>query len=388
MCREMLAPQGVGFVSYNAYPGGHIRQMTREIMLYHTRALSEPHEKIQQSIAIMTFLANGANQGKLYQKMYDAELDTLRDRNPENIYHDDLSDANQPFYLYQFVENIGRHSLKYISDVQYFSTRDLTYPPDVIKALDSMGDDVVMREQYLDFLNCRRFRQSLICHHEVDLDRRPRVEMLEKLRMASRVKPTSEQPELASKKSEEFVGPKVENIEIDHSLTKAALSYLGQLWPRSASLNEIISEAKQLLSKESGSQWVVNDNDEAILREIFMRIFGSGLIEFRTFEPRYADSVSDRPMVSPLARWQAERGETVFNLRYESLNIEDQLGLKLISVLDGTRDRDEILSEMMRFVRSPELRADDAERQKLEGELPQALDKKLAEMAYLALLVE
>src|SRR5579872_907571 len=37
LCAERLAPQGIAYISYNAYPGRHMRQMLREMMLYHIR---------------------------------------------------------------------------------------------------------------------------------------------------------------------------------------------------------------------------------------------------------------------------------------------------------------------------------------------------------------
>jgi SAM-dependent methyltransferase len=47
ICRTHLAPQGVAYISYNAFPGGHIRQMMREMMQYHTRDILDPQERIQ-----------------------------------------------------------------------------------------------------------------------------------------------------------------------------------------------------------------------------------------------------------------------------------------------------------------------------------------------------
>ena len=49
VCRERLAPQGVAFVSYNVYPGRYPRQMIREILLYHTRAIEDPAQRIAEA---------------------------------------------------------------------------------------------------------------------------------------------------------------------------------------------------------------------------------------------------------------------------------------------------------------------------------------------------
>src|SRR5262249_55523737 len=48
LCRERLAPEGVAFISYNALPGCHVRNMLREMMLFHTRNFQSPNERVQQ----------------------------------------------------------------------------------------------------------------------------------------------------------------------------------------------------------------------------------------------------------------------------------------------------------------------------------------------------
>ena len=35
LCQNHLAPQGVAYISYNTYPGWHMRGMIRDMMLYH-----------------------------------------------------------------------------------------------------------------------------------------------------------------------------------------------------------------------------------------------------------------------------------------------------------------------------------------------------------------
>ena len=46
LCGELLSPDGVAFVSYNAMPGGHLRVMLREMMLYHVKHVEDPRERV------------------------------------------------------------------------------------------------------------------------------------------------------------------------------------------------------------------------------------------------------------------------------------------------------------------------------------------------------
>src|SRR5438067_313897 len=42
ICARQLSPDGVALVSYNTYPGWFVRQMVRELMLYHVGPVAEP----------------------------------------------------------------------------------------------------------------------------------------------------------------------------------------------------------------------------------------------------------------------------------------------------------------------------------------------------------
>ena len=47
-----------------------------------------------------------------------------------------------------------------------------------------------------------------------------------------------------------------------------------------------------------------------------------------------------RPLASPVARWQACNGERITNLRHETLTLKDVSALRLLALLDGTRTRE------------------------------------------------
>jgi SAM-dependent methyltransferase len=45
--RELLAPQGVAYVSYNALPGCRLRDLARDVMLFETRDVEDPQERVR-----------------------------------------------------------------------------------------------------------------------------------------------------------------------------------------------------------------------------------------------------------------------------------------------------------------------------------------------------
>ena len=62
--------------------------------------------------------------------------------------------------------------------------------------------------------------------------------------------------------------------------------------------------------------------------------------------PALAAIAGERPVASPVVRWQARRQPSVTNLRHETLRIDDPLALALLVLLDGTRTRAELATAL------------------------------------------
>src|SRR5262249_26325014 len=62
----------------------------------------------------------------------------------------------------------------------------------------------------------------------------------------------------------------------------------------------------------------------------------------------YTTAISERPMASRLVRAQVARDAMVTNLAHRSVHVADEMGRRLLSLLDGTRDRETLLDELMK----------------------------------------
>ena len=60
--------------------------------------------------------------------------------------------------------------------------------------------------------------------------------------------------------------------------------------------------------------------------------------------PPLAAAVSERPVASPIVRWQAARQPNLTNLRHEPMRIDDPHALAMLALLDGTRTRDDLVA--------------------------------------------
>jgi len=165
VCRERLAPEGIAFVSYNAQPGGHVRQMLREMLRHHTRHAESAAETVRQAREFLRLLKRSRLLPESWQAQRDEEVEALLDKDDGSLYHDELGEYNQRFYFHEFAAAARRHGLQYLGEAEPHSMFDPT------GALAGFAGDIVEHEQYMDFLKARRFRQTLLCRAERPLGR-------------------------------------------------------------------------------------------------------------------------------------------------------------------------------------------------------------------------
>lgn len=97
--------------------------------------------------------------------MLQFESQRLNKQPLEVIRHDELEDTSTPFAFSDVVRSAYCAGLPYLAEASV--RRLFTAPPPV---LDSFGPrSLVEREQYLDYLEFRSFRETLFCRREVRL---------------------------------------------------------------------------------------------------------------------------------------------------------------------------------------------------------------------------
>ena len=62
VCANHLTPNGIAYISYNTYPGWHMRGVIRDMMRYHAFRFDAPDQRIGQARAILDFLAQSVRQ--------------------------------------------------------------------------------------------------------------------------------------------------------------------------------------------------------------------------------------------------------------------------------------------------------------------------------------
>jgi methyltransferase-like protein len=414
ICRNNVERNGISYVSYSAFPGAHFRLMARGLMLYHTRQFSDPAEKVQQSRGLLNFIttshspqrpadepdaatekpaaAYARRRNQVYRELLRNELEHLSRTPPAITFHDDLASFNAPVYFHEFAAHAARHGLQYLAEADFIDTQPpvpgapTAMSPEATRVLDQLPPgDVVAREQYADFIKCRQFRQTLLCHADAPLARPATPGRVTTLYVSSSATPVSPSPDLRSTAPEEFQLPSKGTFKVNHPIAKAALSELGVAWPRRLHFDDLLARARRRVGGPS-------DADAGALAGFLLTGYAANILGLHAFAPPVAAEPGDRPLASALARAQAARRPLVSNLNGTTVDLSGVVPHRLLRLLDGTRDR-------------PALAADLAHRCLREGAAPERdgrpvtdphevttilrreMDQHLNTMARLALLV-
>src|SRR5262249_17649603 len=149
----------------NAYPGCYTRRMLWEMMRIHTATKSEPAEKMHGALELIRFLQAGRPKKKdAALALLGPELEELlENRDPRVLYHDHLATFNAPVSFHEFTAHAKRFGFRFVAEAEPFLMETRGFPTEVAGLLNGLAaKDVLLKEQYIDFLLLRRFRQTLL----------------------------------------------------------------------------------------------------------------------------------------------------------------------------------------------------------------------------------
>ncbi len=321
LCSESLKPAGIAFISYNALPGCHFRRYVRDLLRFHVRRDSDPVFRIGKARDFARFMTEMHGDEPL-QNALRYEFNTLLERDETALYHDDLAEVNDPFYLMDFVGLAAEYGLQYLGDADPIR--------DDLQGHAPFAENWLEARQYMDFMTRRRFRETLLCRREISLDRYLRMESLKEMYIASRLTPGK----LEDGDVQTFSFPKAGTLSTNNPIIREILLRLCSIWPASMPVSE----------------FPLHDQDPKAIAELLMQLVRNKALDIRATPPQIADWVGERPQASALARIQVAQGyPMVTNQRHQNVELGDDRSRKLIALLDGTRDRTALLDELGSF---------------------------------------
>jgi hypothetical protein len=102
--RAALAPDGIGYHSYNVYPCWKAREIVRDAMLLRGGAMTSPQEKVSYARGMIDFLEEVAPADSVLAKAL-SDYRAQGNLTDHYLLHEELAPFNSPCYL---IEMVGR----------------------------------------------------------------------------------------------------------------------------------------------------------------------------------------------------------------------------------------------------------------------------------------
>jgi methyltransferase-like protein/SAM-dependent methyltransferase len=378
ICQRHLAPSGVAYISYNTYPGWHIRGVVRDMMLYRSTHFADPQARLAQAKALVAFVAEATKGADTpYARLLQSEIKHITQMEDYYLHHEHLEENNQPLYFHDFAAKLAVNGLQYLGDADFSTMVSTNFSPAVAKKLHELGaHDILQMEQYMDFVRCRYFRKSLVCRSAVRLNRTLTPAVVRDLLLASDATPAA-----ASGDAHTFRTPSGHSITCRNAATKAALEALRAAWPVPIAFGELFRQAGG--GTEAAMEFLAGE---------MLTCMAAGVVEWRLSPVPFTTNVEKKPAATPLARYQADRGYKVTNMRGETITL-DEMHRQTLKGLDGSRDITALAELLMSAIERRELvlqRDEDkstvSDASEMRRLLGPALEKVLANLARKALL--
>jgi methyltransferase-like protein/trans-aconitate methyltransferase len=379
--KQNLSANGVCYVSYNAHPYSHARNLARDMMIYHTRHLTDTEHKISQAIAIMKFLSDASDARTVHGAIMRDQYKRVTEMPEEVLFHDDLNEVATAFLLHEVVGEASKHGLQYLSDAEFSRRYIANYADQVRATLERFPDtEFVARDQYQDFIDGNGFRRSLLCHENVRLRRNIDVNFVMRFHLLCGLHPVDPKYCLTDKSPMQFQTQRGATLTVDEPLLKAAHLCLGETWPKALSFEELLEKSRALFTDSEAAE-----EGARTLMEAMYVLTCSGVVAFIVWPPSVITEISARPEVSALARKQAESGPIVTNQLHQAVRLEDERVRRFVQLLDGTRTVEAIVLEMSRILESMPTTA---ETSSVEGtSVREEVERSLGVVSKLGLLV-
>ncbi len=342
ICRDYMQPNGVAYISYNVLPGWHLFRITRDFINFHVRNLTDPAEKIQAARALLNSFEFSSEPATMnaHQMALRQASELLANQTDTYMFHDFMEDINDPFYFSDFTALASEFDLQYLanaygSGVVWQQSEDSSR--DAFLAENSKS--VIDHEQYLDFFSSNAFRQTLLCHANIDIRRELDTDVVTAdLGFASSIAPETV-PENGLNNAEriEYIHRSGTSITSAHPLTKAAFAVLKENWPHAVKFERLAAESYALLQEPADAQ---DPDDIEILKRNLVRGFAhsTNLVELHYWELPLAKQLGEGlPQTTALVQKQLQAGSLqIVNMRHEIIVFDqvDNLVLQQLALLD------------------------------------------------------
>lgn len=372
LCGSHLAPQGVAYLSYSALPGAYLRSVPRDLMRFHTRRLTDPAAKTRAAREVIDFMMAAQPSPSIGRELLEREMAGFEGKD-YFLLHDLLADDNEPLYFLDLVDAAAGVGLQFLSEAELSWSSPTHLPPAVQRQLEQVADRLE-REQYLDFLTLRRFRQTLLCRRDAAVDTRFDASRLQGLHLCTRARPAPGSGTPHDTRPLELVHPQRGLFRAEDPLAKALAIALAQAEPQGTPFEALHRAAAAAMGRE----FPLPEEQATALARLAIVLHTRDMVEIHAQRGDFTPRVAPRPAVAVLTRLLAAASAPVVNAMFSTFYLPTEAMRRLVLLLDGTRTHDELLETLAGQTPAAEQ----------EALTPAALQRRLQLLADNALLLD
>jgi methyltransferase-like protein len=263
--------------------------------------------------------------------------------------------------------------------------------PEAIEQIQKIVKSTIEMEQYLDFLRNRSFRHTLLVHEGVLEDHGLHPARVTNFYANTRARAVEVETESGDEKTpntETFVSADGAKFTTNHPIMKAAMIYLWEVTPRAIHFDELFRIACERAGIEQPTE-----RDKLTLASNLLKAYTYSFqqIDFHTYPIHMVQDVSEKPVASPLARFQMENGMMLCNLYHERIELEP-MGRILLPHLDGQHNKEELYNILLKLVEDGQISLKSGgepveDHDKIQRKLREEVDRTLRWIARAGLLV-
>jgi hypothetical protein len=334
-----LSANGVMFVSYNTLPGCHVRRVAWDILRFHTDHVTDPQARIDAARALATLLAEPATASEGSNALLRAEFARLLETPDSSIFHDDLAVPNDPVYVREFIAHAERHGLRFLAEASVSTMSGAAF-----RSESGRCSRLSMRERASNTsispasaASARRcsvvpIRRPVTCSHRSVsrgcMSPPPPRSIVQPPKGARSALRRCHRPRICPRRC--------------RRCCKGLSTCRRKRW----------RSTMRVHGCKRGSAPAAKPPTRTI-EELLLEAFISGTVQLHAAPPPLTTTIDERPVASPLARWQAQRGTELTSLRHEPVRVEDPVARQVLRLLDGSRNRQQLIDAISFTLRLP-----------------------------------
>lgn len=325
---RVLSPHGAAMISYNAKPGGYMRQAVRDMLRYQLTGYDDPADRLRHAHAILADFIQPREGDSAAMAGLRSVAEPMSRKNDGSLFHDELGDTYAPQALHEVAAAAAGHGLAFLND----ATPSVIY--DGLPGEDMPDEKVVYLAQVDDYRSLTFFRQSVFVRAGRQPQRRFDPACLTGLHAASTVQRTGE--------TSFTMGD--DKIEIDDAQLADFLGVLGQSAPDRLPLDRFAGSLDHYLA--------------------ILQLYQRGIVSLHAMPYPGVTVPGSHPCVSSLARTQLALGHVnLYTLDHRMIVFRDAGPRAFLALLDGTRDMDRLAADWAASGHGDEASVEDALRQ-------------------------